>query len=63
MDILIADDHAMFRDGLRHLLNALDNIVNIIEAATCDETVDMASANILNWTWCYSTLRWAKRTG
>ena len=33
MKILIVDDHALFREGLCHVLNALDERVSILEAA------------------------------
>ena len=33
MKILIADDHELFRDGLRHVLTQLDGTVSIVEAS------------------------------
>lgn len=41
--ILMADDHPMFRDGLRALLSSVSNIVLIGEATTGDEVVDQAA--------------------
>lgn len=43
MRILIVDDHALFREGLCHVLNALDDSVNILEAADYDSTLLQAS--------------------
>ncbi len=40
--VLIADDHAMFRSGLRALLEAESHIEVVGEAATGDEAVDQA---------------------
>jgi two-component system response regulator NreC len=40
--ILLADDHTMFRAGLRALLEAESNIEVVGEAATGDEAVDRA---------------------
>jgi DNA-binding NarL/FixJ family response regulator len=36
--ILVADDHALIREALRHLLAQLDSDVTVIEAADCDST-------------------------
>jgi len=36
MKILIADDHALFRTGLRHILAQLDSEVSVFEAANHD---------------------------
>lgn len=43
MKIIIADDHALFRDGLRHVLGMLDTDAEIIEAA--DHTALMVCAD------------------
>lgn len=37
MKILICDDHAIFREGLRSVLAALD--ASLVDAATCDEAL------------------------
>jgi DNA-binding NarL/FixJ family response regulator len=42
--ILIADDHAVFRDGLRGLLASLPDTEVVGEAATGQEAVDQAAA-------------------
>ncbi len=39
MRILVADDHALFRDGLRYLLSRLGDDVEIIEAKDCAEAL------------------------
>ena len=45
MKILIIDDHALFREGLRHVLDALEANVSIIEAADCDRAFLLAAEN------------------
>ncbi|MFQ5594041.1 MAG: response regulator [Anaerolineae bacterium] len=42
--ILIADDHALFREGLQALLMAIPDIEAVGEAATGEEAVDQAEA-------------------
>lgn len=42
IQVLLADDHAMFRAGLRALLDAESNIEIVGEASNGDEAVDMA---------------------
>ena len=37
MRILVIDDHALFRQGLKHLLRGLDERVEFVEAAGCSE--------------------------
>ena len=36
MRVLIVDDHQLFIDGIRHLVNTLDDDVEILEATTAD---------------------------
>lgn len=46
MQILIADDHSLFRDGLRHVLSTLDGEVAVTEAGSLDDllrSIDGAS--------------------
>lgn len=43
MNILIADDHALFREGLCHVLQKLDEQVNILEAADYDSAMQLVS--------------------
>ncbi|KAA5604866.1 response regulator transcription factor [Roseospira marina] len=43
MRILIADDHGLFRDGLRLVLTELDPALEILEASTFDEAITRAS--------------------
>lgn len=38
MKILVADDHALIREALRHVLAQLGSGVNVLEAADCDGT-------------------------
>lgn len=45
MKILIADDHALFRDGVRQLLNQLNEDVVVAEAADCRETLAAIEAD------------------
>jgi len=41
MNILIADDHSLFRDGLRHVLSSLSADVTFYEAGTLPETLTL----------------------
>ncbi|WP_370383436.1 response regulator [Catenulispora sp. GAS73] len=43
--VVIADDHALFRDGVREILEAHDDIAVVGEAATGDEAVAQAVRN------------------
>ena len=45
MKILVIDDHALFREGLCHVLNALEEDIRIIEAADCDRGLQHAAEN------------------
>jgi DNA-binding NarL/FixJ family response regulator len=44
MRILIADDHPLFRKGMRTLLESLPDFLVVGEAATGEEAVDMAAS-------------------
>jgi two-component system, NarL family, nitrate/nitrite response regulator NarL len=46
MNIYIADDHALFRSGLKYLLTGLDNALNIQEAGTVQE---LRNQNLTNF--------------
>ena len=45
MKILVADDHALFRAGMRHVLRQLADDVEIVEAANCAEALDAVGSN------------------
>ncbi|MBK1665733.1 DNA-binding response regulator [Rhodospirillum rubrum] len=45
MKILIADDHELFRDGLRLVLASLDPALEVTEACTYDEALRLVSTN------------------
>jgi len=45
MKILIVDDHTLFREGLCHVLNELEEQVTILEAADYDNAMQHVSAN------------------
>lgn len=45
MKILIVDDHALFREGLCHVLNSLENEVSTLEAANYDRALQNVSEN------------------
>jgi DNA-binding NarL/FixJ family response regulator len=45
LKILIIDDHALFREGLRYVLEKLQDFVLIIEAANFDEAIQQLSTN------------------
>lgn len=44
--ILLADDHALVREGLRHVLCRLDSDAVIVEAADCDEALQIAERHM-----------------
>ncbi|MGE5522196.1 MAG: response regulator [Rhodospirillaceae bacterium] len=39
MNILVVDDHAMVREGVRHVLESMDGEVNVIEARDAEEAL------------------------
>ena len=41
MNILIVDDHALFREGLVHVLNKLDGDIFLLEAANFDQAIHL----------------------
>ncbi len=43
MKILIADDHALFREGLRHVLDALGRSLTVLEAADGQQTLRLVA--------------------
>ena len=45
MKILIVDDHALFREGLRHVLNELGEVIEVLEAADFESASTYVSAN------------------
>jgi len=45
MKILVIDDHALFREGLSHVLDALDEQVNILEASDYERALKRAAEN------------------
>ena len=44
MNILLVDDHALFREGLKFLLRGLDTGVQLDEAGTCAEALERAAS-------------------
>jgi DNA-binding NarL/FixJ family response regulator len=40
MQILVADDHSLFRDGLRHVLSTLGTEVSVTEAGSLEDLLD-----------------------
>lgn len=44
MKILIADDHELFRDGLRHVLEQLGDGLTVLEAADYHQALDVAES-------------------
>lgn len=46
MKILIVDDHALFRDGLSHVLNALEKKLSILEASDYERALIHVAENI-----------------
>jgi DNA-binding NarL/FixJ family response regulator len=45
MKILIADDHALFREGMRHVLKQLTDEIEIVEASDCREALAAADTH------------------
>jgi DNA-binding NarL/FixJ family response regulator len=45
MKILLADDHALFRDGMRYVLSKLDEQVEILDAGNFPDTLNAAREN------------------
>lgn len=43
MKILIADDHALFREGMRHVLGGLAESVSLLEAPDCIQALEHAA--------------------
>jgi DNA-binding NarL/FixJ family response regulator len=43
--ILLADDHALFREGTRYLLRQLDEAVQVLESDSCRAAIDHAHAH------------------
>ncbi|NQU62349.1 MAG: response regulator transcription factor [Rhodospirillales bacterium] len=44
MKILLADDHALFRDGLRHVLSSFNPDIRIVEAADYPDALALANS-------------------
>ena len=42
MKILVVDDHALIREGLRQVLKGLDNEVEVLEAGSCTRAFELA---------------------
>ena len=45
MDILLADDHALFRDGLRLQIETINNKAKFIEASSYEEIIEISEKN------------------
>jgi DNA-binding NarL/FixJ family response regulator len=45
MKILLADDHALFREGMRHVLDGLAEHMIILEAPDCERALQHAAQN------------------
>lgn len=45
MEILLVDDHALFREGLCHVLNGLDNEINILQASNFEQALHYVTTN------------------
>jgi DNA-binding NarL/FixJ family response regulator len=43
MKILLADDHALFREGMRYVLQQLSEVVEILEAGTFQDALKLAT--------------------
>ena len=45
LQVLLADDHALFRDGMRYVLQQLSDQVDILCAGNFDEAIQLAESN------------------
>ncbi len=45
MKILVADDHALFRQGMTYILNEMDPGSTIVEASTSNQAIQLAKKN------------------
>jgi len=45
MKILVTDDHALFREGLRYVLMQLEHDVQVLEAGDCDAAIHIARSH------------------
>lgn len=45
MKMLIVDDHTLFREGMLHVFARLDELVEVLQAATCGQALEMVSAH------------------
>ena len=45
MKILLADDHTLFREGMRHVLTLLADDVEIVEAGNCAQALEAVADN------------------
>jgi DNA-binding NarL/FixJ family response regulator len=45
MKILLADDHPLFREGMRHVLMQLGSDTEVVEAGSCEEALARAAAH------------------
>ena len=48
MNILLVDDHVLFREGLKFLLSDLNNDIDFYEAGSCEEAVCQAISGYLD---------------
>ncbi|MDE2618026.1 MAG: response regulator, partial [Burkholderiales bacterium] len=42
LKILVVDDHALIREGLRQVLRGLENDVDVLEAGSCARAFELA---------------------
>jgi DNA-binding NarL/FixJ family response regulator len=45
MKIMVVDDHILFRDGLKYVLDALGDDISILEAGSSDASIPLLKAN------------------
>lgn len=45
MKILVVDDHALVREGLRQVLKGLDEALEVLQASTCAQAFELTRAN------------------
>ena len=48
MKVLLVDDHALFREGLKFLLRSLDAALEVMEAGNCAKALELAAAAVFD---------------
>ena len=46
MQVLVADDHQLFLDGIRHILKKLDTVVDITETTSAEKAIEILESGL-----------------